>query len=71
VRSHFGDLVLDSVIPRSVRISEAPGFGQPVVTFDPGSRGALTYTAAAYDLARRGNPTAPAPTSPSERTDPG
>jgi chromosome partitioning protein len=53
VRSHFGDLVLDPVIPRSVRISEAPGFGQPVVTFDPASRGALTYSAAAYDLARR------------------
>jgi chromosome partitioning protein len=71
VRSHFGDLVLDSVIPRSVRISEAPGFGQPVVTFDPSSRGALTYSAAAYDLARRGNPTAVAPTSPSEGNHPG
>src|SRR6201999_3849525 len=56
VRSHFGDLVLEVVIPRSVRISEAPAFGQPVVTFDPASRGALTYTAAAYDLATRGLP---------------
>jgi chromosome partitioning protein len=54
VRSHFGELVLDSVIPRSVRISEAPGFGQPVVTFDPASRGARSYLAAAYDLAIRG-----------------
>jgi chromosome partitioning protein len=54
VRAHFGDLVLDAVIPRSVRISEAPGFGQTVVTFDPSSRGAATYTAAAYDLASRG-----------------
>jgi chromosome partitioning protein len=54
VRAHFGELVLDSVIPRSVRISEAPGFGQTVVTFDPNSRGALAYTAAAYDLAKRG-----------------
>jgi chromosome partitioning protein len=54
VRSHFGELVLDSVIPRSVRISEAPGFGQPVVTFDPASRGAQSYLAAAYDLAIRG-----------------
>jgi chromosome partitioning protein len=56
VRSHFGELVLESVVPRSVRISEAPGFGQTVVTFDPTSRGALSYTAAAYDLARRAQP---------------
>jgi chromosome partitioning protein len=54
VRTHFGELVLESVIPRSVRISEAPGFGQTVVTFDPGSRGARAYVAAAYDLASRG-----------------
>jgi chromosome partitioning protein len=54
VRNHFGDLVLESVIPRSVRVSEAPGFGQTVVTFDPASRGARAYIAAAYDLARRG-----------------
>jgi chromosome partitioning protein len=53
VRQHFGDLVLASVIPRSVRISEAPGFGQTVVTFDPASRGARAYEAAAYDLASR------------------
>lgn len=54
VRQHFGDLVLASVIPRSVRISEAPGFGQTVMTFDPTSRGARAYEAAAYDLATRG-----------------
>jgi chromosome partitioning protein len=54
VRSHFGELVLEAVIPRSVRISEAPGFGQTVVTFDPSSRGAQSYASAAYDLARRG-----------------
>jgi len=54
VRAHFGSLVLSSVIPRSVRVSEAPGFGQTVVTFDPTSRGAVAYTAAAYDLAVRG-----------------
>jgi chromosome partitioning protein len=54
VRSHFGEMVLDAVIPRSVRISEAPGFGQTVVSFDATSRGALAYTAAAYDLAQRG-----------------
>jgi chromosome partitioning protein len=54
VRTHFGELVIGSVIPRSVRISEAPGFGQTVVTFDPASRGAMAYSAAAYDLAQRG-----------------
>ncbi len=38
VREHFGELVLRAVIPRSVRVSEAPGFGQSVMTYDPGSR---------------------------------
>jgi chromosome partitioning protein len=54
VRSHFGDLVLDVVIPRSVRVSEAPGYGQSVITYDPGSRGALTYFEAAREMAVRG-----------------
>jgi chromosome partitioning protein len=53
VRAHFRDQVLSSVIPRSVRVSEAPGFGQTVITFDPSSRGARAYEAAAYDLAQR------------------
>jgi chromosome partitioning protein len=55
VRSHFGDLVLDVVIPRSVRVSEAPGYGQSVMTYDPGSRGALTYFEAAREMAERGS----------------
>ena len=38
VRNHFGELVLTSVIPRNVRVSEAPGYGQSVLTYDPGSR---------------------------------
>ena len=54
VRNHFGDLVLGVVIPRSVRVSEAPGYGQSVMTYDPGSRGALTYYEAARELAERG-----------------
>ncbi|MEN3357510.1 MAG: chromosome partitioning protein, partial [Mycobacteriales bacterium] len=49
VRNHFGDLVLDVLIPRSVRVSEAPGYGQSVLTYDPGSRGALTYLEAARE----------------------
>jgi chromosome partitioning protein len=51
VRGHLGDLVLKSVIPRSVRVSEAPGFGQSVMTYDPGSSGAVAYLEAARELA--------------------
>ena len=53
VRGHFGDLVLSSVIPRSVRVSEAPSYGQPVMTYDPGSSGALAYLEAAREMAFR------------------
>jgi chromosome partitioning protein len=53
VRQHFGPLVLAPTIPRNVRVSEAPGFGQTVITYDPGSRGAISYAAAAEELARR------------------
>jgi chromosome partitioning protein len=51
VRSHFGDQVLQSVIPRSVRVSEAPSYGQSVMTYDPGSSGALAYLEAAKEMA--------------------
>ncbi|MDP9432096.1 MAG: ParA family protein [Actinomycetota bacterium] len=54
VRSHFTDRVLRTVVPRSVRISEAPGFGQSVLTYDPSSRGAVSYLAAAQEIAERG-----------------
>ena len=54
VRSHFGELVLGATIPRSVRISEAPGYGQSVLTYDPASRGAQAYLEAARELAVRG-----------------
>ncbi len=60
VRSHFGDLVLKSVIPRSVRVSEAPSYGQSVMTYDPGSSGALAYLAASKELAFRNDVAAPA-----------
>jgi chromosome partitioning protein len=53
VRNHFGDTVLAATIPRSVRISEAPGYGQSVMTYDPGSRGAIAYAAAGYEFAVR------------------
>ncbi|HEU5473125.1 MAG TPA: ParA family protein [Actinophytocola sp.] len=54
VRRHFGDTVLTTVIPRSVKVSEAPGFGQTVLTYDPGSRGAMSYLDAAREMAERG-----------------
>ncbi|PKW13472.1 ParA family protein [Saccharopolyspora spinosa] len=54
VRGHFGELALRTVIPRSVKISEAPGFGQTVLTYDPGSRGSMSYLDAAREIAERG-----------------
>lgn len=54
VRSHFPAQVLQTAVPRSVRISEAPSFGQTVMTYDPSSSGALSYLEAASELAERG-----------------
>jgi chromosome partitioning protein len=54
VRAHFPDQVMEATIPRSVRISEAPGFGQTVLTYDPMSTGALAYLEAAKELAEGG-----------------
>jgi chromosome partitioning protein len=53
VRSHFPDLVLRTSVPRSVRVSEAPSYGQTVMTYDPGSSGALSYLEAAREIATR------------------
>ncbi len=55
VRGHFGELALRTVIPRSVKISEAPGFGQTVLNYDPGSRGSMSYLDAAKEIAERGS----------------
>ncbi len=54
VRAHFAAETLPVVIPRSVRISEAPSFGQSVLTYQPGSIGAKAYLEAAAEIARRG-----------------
>jgi chromosome partitioning protein len=54
VRTHFPKQVLRTSVPRSVRISEAPSFGQTVMTYDPTSSGALSYLEAASELADRG-----------------
>jgi chromosome partitioning protein len=53
VRSHVGDTVLQTIIPRSVRVSEAPSYGQSVITYDPASSGAVAYAEAARELAYR------------------
>jgi chromosome partitioning protein len=54
VRTHFPDQVLDAVIPRSVRVSEAPSYQQPVITYDKTSPGTIAYLEAAIELANRG-----------------
>jgi chromosome partitioning protein len=54
VRVHFGDQVLKTAIPRSVRVSEAPSYSQTVMTYDPGSPGAMSYLEAARELAAKG-----------------
>jgi chromosome partitioning protein len=51
VRAHFGTSVLSTIIPRSVRVSEAPSRGQSVISYDPASSGAIAYTEAARELA--------------------
>jgi len=56
VRAHFGEVVLDTIIPRSVRVSEAPSYGQSVITYDPASSGAVAYIEAARELAHRSAP---------------
>jgi len=53
VREHFPQQVLSAVVPRSVRISEAPSYQQTVMTYDPSSTGALSYLEAAAEIAQR------------------
>ena len=50
VRGHFGEKVVRAVVPRSVRLSEAPSFGQPIIIFDPRSRGAIAYRDVAREV---------------------
>jgi chromosome partitioning protein len=53
VRKHFGDLVFETIIPRSVRLSEAPSFGEPVLTLDPSARGSVAYRLLAAEFESR------------------
>jgi chromosome partitioning protein len=50
VRTHFGNVVCRQMVPRTVRLSEAPSFGQPIIVFDPSSRGAIAYRELAKEV---------------------
>ena len=53
LEAHFGDKVFKAVIPRNVRLAEAPSFGQAGVVFDPASKGAQAYIAFAQEMVDR------------------
>ncbi|HEX2540717.1 MAG TPA: ParA family protein [Caldimonas sp.] len=53
LKSHFGDKVFDTVIPRNVRLAEAPSYGMPGLVFDPSSKGALAFVEFAREMAAR------------------
>ncbi len=61
VQRFFGDLVYDVIIPRTVRLSEAPGYGQPITVYDPKSKGAECYRELAREVALRPPPDEPMP----------
>ena len=53
LKNHFGDKVYDTIIPRNVRLAEAPSYGQPVRVYDPASKGAQAYQALAEEIFSR------------------
>jgi chromosome partitioning protein len=53
LKAHFGNKVFDTVIPRNVRLAEAPSYGQPGVVFDPASKGAMAFVEFAREVVRR------------------
>jgi chromosome partitioning protein len=53
LKAHFGDKVFETVIPRNVRLAEAPSYGQPGVTFDPASKGAVAFVEFAKEMVKR------------------
>ncbi len=72
LKTHFGDKVFDSVIPRNVRLAEAPSYGLPGVVFDPASKGAVAFKQFAAEMVRRIEhlrPTRP-PAAPSDTAPP-
>lgn len=57
VKTHFGDMVFDTVIQRNVRLSEAPSFGESILDYDATSKGAVNYLNLADELIRKNEPT--------------
>jgi chromosome partitioning protein len=55
LKSHFGNKVFNTVIPRNVRLAEAPSYGVPGVLFDPSSKGAQAFVAFAQEMVERIN----------------
>jgi len=53
VRQHFGDLVFETVIPRTTRLAEAPSFGKPIIYYDKYSAGAAAYEVLALEVLKR------------------
>ena len=53
LKAHFGEKVFNTVIPRNVRLAEAPSYGQPGVVFDPTSRGAVAFVEFAQEMVAR------------------
>ncbi len=53
LREHFGELVYETVIPRSVKVAESPSYGEPVTTYAPSSRGAVAYARLAEEIVAR------------------
>jgi chromosome partitioning protein len=66
VRAYFGDQAYRTVIPRTVRLSEAPSFGQPITVFDPTSRGSRAYQRLASEVIERLDLPSDAPPEPSD-----
>jgi chromosome partitioning protein len=54
LRDFYGSQVLNTVIPRNIRLAEAPSFGQPIMTYDPNSRGARAYWQLAKEILKNG-----------------
>jgi chromosome partitioning protein len=59
VRGYFGEVVYETVIPRTVRLGEAPSFGKSIIEYDPAGKGAQAYRALADEFLRRRQPTPP------------
>ena len=53
LESHFGNKVYKTIVPRNVRLAEAPSYGKPVIAFDKSSKGAQAYTALAREILER------------------